>query len=272
MTDTSAHYLPDSGASNERARLHAIEAAYDPGTRHHLARRGPLAGSRVLVAGAGGGSLLPWLSDAVGDTGQVLATDIDTRHLTASAHGRANVDVLVHDFLTEEFPHEAFDLVHARLILIHFPQREEILARLVRALRPGGWLLVEDYDWGSYGPAGTHARDDAARALIDKLAGLYRQHGFDPFVGRKLPGMLRRAGLAEVDAEGRVLTLRGSTSTLATIYLGSHAQFLARDDIGALISEQETADLERRMSDPEFDMAGQTMMAVWGRRPGPDRT
>ncbi|MFJ3825559.1 methyltransferase domain-containing protein [Streptomyces nodosus] len=266
MTDLSEHYLMDGSAPNERDRLGAIESTYDPGTLRHLSRLGLGPGSRVLVAGAGGGSLLPWLSEAVGDSGSVLATDIETQHLTATEQP-ANVTVLRHDFLTEEFPADTFDLVHARLILIHFPQREHILARLVRALRPGGRLLVEEYDWGSYGPVGSPGQNESARALIDKLAGFYRLHGFDPFVGRKLPGMLRRAGLVDVDAEGRVLTLRGATSSLAAIYLGSHVQFLARDDIGGLISAEETAGLLARMSDPDFDMTGQTMMAAWGRLP-----
>lgn len=44
-------------------------------------------------------------------------------------------------------PAGAFNLVHARLLLEHLPQRDEVLRALVRALRLGGWLLVEDFDW-----------------------------------------------------------------------------------------------------------------------------
>ena len=39
-----------------------------------------------------------------------------------------------------------FDLVHARLVLVHVPDRARALATMVAALRPGGWLLVEDAD------------------------------------------------------------------------------------------------------------------------------
>jgi trans-aconitate methyltransferase len=41
-----------------------------------------------------------------------------------------------------------FDLVHARLVLVHVPDRARALATMVAALRPGGWLLVEDADTG----------------------------------------------------------------------------------------------------------------------------
>lgn len=266
MTQPPPHYLMDSADPDERERLKAIEDAYDPGTRRHLHNLGVREGSRVLVAGAGAGSFLPWLSDVVGDTGSVLATDIDTRHVEPMAEKYANVEVRRHDFLNEPFPLAQFDVVHGRLILIHFPQREEIIARLVAALKPGGTLLIEDYDWGSSGPAFPSDDADEAVALSEKLARFYRAHGFDPYVGRKLPGLLRRAGIVDVDAEGRVLTLRGASSTLATIYTKSHEQFLARADFNGLIDQEERTAFLRRMADPEFDMTGQTMMAAWGRR------
>ncbi|MBD0741876.1 methyltransferase domain-containing protein [Streptomyces sp. CBMA152] len=267
-TETTSEYLMDSADPDERARLRAIEDAYDPGTLRHLAALGVREGSRVLVAGVGAGSFLPWLSEAVGATGSVLATDIDTRHAAPVADQYENVEVRHHDFLSEDFPGGQFDVVHGRLILIHFPQRDEIIARLAAALKPGGTLLVEDYDWGSCGPAFPSADATAAEELSAKLAPYYREHGFDPYVGRKLPGLLRRAGLVDVDAEGRVLTLRGASSTLAPIYTKSHEQLVARPDARGLISEEETAAFLRRMADLEFDMTGQTMMAAWGRRAG----
>ena len=51
-----------------------------------------------------------------------------------------------HDVAREAPPGDPFDLVHARLVLVHLPDRERALAAMVGALRPGGWLLVEDAD------------------------------------------------------------------------------------------------------------------------------
>src|ERR1039458_7122444 len=44
-----------------------------------------------------------------------------------------------------------FDLVHARLVLVHVPQRAQALAAMVAALKPGGWLLLEEADPGLQG-------------------------------------------------------------------------------------------------------------------------
>jgi trans-aconitate methyltransferase len=48
--------------------------------------------------------------------------------------------------VTDPLPDAAFDLIHARLVLIHVPEREEVLARLVAALKPGGWMVEEEFD------------------------------------------------------------------------------------------------------------------------------
>ncbi len=48
--------------------------------------------------------------------------------------------------MRDDLPTAQFDLIHARLVLIHIPAREAVLERLVTALRPGGWLVIEDFD------------------------------------------------------------------------------------------------------------------------------
>jgi SAM-dependent methyltransferase len=73
----------------------------------------------------------------------VLATDIDVSWLHDADAG---VDVRRHDVATDEPPGDAFDLVHARLVLVHVAARDEALRRMISALGPGGWLVVEDFD------------------------------------------------------------------------------------------------------------------------------
>jgi 2-polyprenyl-3-methyl-5-hydroxy-6-metoxy-1,4-benzoquinol methylase len=82
---------------------------------HHAA--GDRPGLAVLEVGVGGGSVTGWLSKRVGDTGRVVATDVDAGAL-ASSRG-VNVEVLRHDLGAEEAPRSGFDLVHARLVLEH---------------------------------------------------------------------------------------------------------------------------------------------------------
>jgi trans-aconitate methyltransferase len=67
------------------------------------------------------------------------------------------VEVRRHDIETEALPEAEFDLVHTRLELHHLTQRDQALRRMVAALRPGGWIVVEESDWSSMNPDPTEA-------------------------------------------------------------------------------------------------------------------
>ncbi|WP_327697957.1 methyltransferase domain-containing protein [Streptomyces sp. NBC_00459] len=248
----------------ERQRLAAIEAAYDPGTKRHLVALGVGHGSRVLVAGAGGGSIVRWAAEVVGLAGEVVAVDIDTRFVEPLAQLYPNVRVVRQDVVTEDLPGGGFDAACARLLLGHLPQREAVLAKLAATLVPGGGLLVEDFDWGSYGPAEPNAEAEKA---IEVVSAFVRSVGFDTAFGRRLPGVMRRAGLAGVDAEGLVLTLRGETFSLEPMFRQTFERLLPRLIETGQLTEGEAAALHKRFDDPEHDMCTQTLMSVWGRRP-----
>jgi ubiquinone/menaquinone biosynthesis C-methylase UbiE len=128
-------------------RLRALEAALDPGTITELEAVGVGPGWRCLEVGAGGGSIAAWLSDRVAPEGSVLATDLDTSVLQRLS--RPNLEVRPHDVLRDELPEAEFDLIHLRLVLAWLPEPQRALQRLVGALKPGGWLVAEEMDFGS---------------------------------------------------------------------------------------------------------------------------
>ena len=103
----------------ERRRLQLLERLRDPVTVRRLRRLGVSAGWCCLEVGAGAGSIVRWLSDAVGPTGQVLAIDLDTRLLQDL--DAANVEVRAVDVLGDRWDLAGFDLVHARAVLHHLP-------------------------------------------------------------------------------------------------------------------------------------------------------
>ena len=143
MATTGYLLKADEDPGPELRRLRILERLRDPLTVRRLQRLGVTTGWRCLEVGAGAGSIVQWLSDAVGPTGWVLATDIDTRLLQGV--DAANVEVRAHDLLGEHWGLAGFDLVHARAVLHHLPGRQEqAIARLISALRPGGWLLLEE--------------------------------------------------------------------------------------------------------------------------------
>ncbi|MBF6065642.1 class I SAM-dependent methyltransferase [Nocardia terpenica] len=111
---------------------HTIRAMLDAGVRE---------GWRCWDIGAGGGSIASWLAATVGPTGTVLATDLQPQHVRPSP----GIEIRAHDIRIDENP-GTFDLIHARLVLMHLPDRESIVAKLSAALAPGGVLIVSDWD------------------------------------------------------------------------------------------------------------------------------
>jgi SAM-dependent methyltransferase len=122
-----------------RERLSLLEAMADPRTIRNFGKVGVKEGWRCLEIAGGGGSIAEWLCHQVGGSGHVVATDLDPRFLKTI--NVSNLEVWCHDILREPLPMGAFDLVHARAVLVFLPQPVETISKMVAALKPGGWLL-----------------------------------------------------------------------------------------------------------------------------------
>jgi 2-polyprenyl-3-methyl-5-hydroxy-6-metoxy-1,4-benzoquinol methylase len=147
---TTGDYLFPNSDPETPARFAALSELFDEVSIHHLTKLGVRTGWHCLEVGAGSGSIAKWLADRVGPGGHVLATDIDTSFLRCIKS--PNVEVRQHNIAVDALPEATFDLVHSRLVLNHVPQRDEALQRMISALKPGGWILVEDHDSGSMPP------------------------------------------------------------------------------------------------------------------------
>ncbi|BBY08208.1 class I SAM-dependent methyltransferase [Mycobacterium noviomagense] len=196
-------YVYDQGFAEERARMAGIERLWDPGSQALLDELGIGAGRRCLEVGAGGGSLVQWMA---GRGATVVAIDIDTRFIEPLA-GDA-VEIRRADIRTDELPQCEFDLVHARLVLEHLTERRQILARLVAALRPGGWLVVEDYDWTGFG---LDDADPQFQRVSEAIITFMQQAGFEPRYGRRLFDDMAAAGLSDIRGEGRARVIDSSS-------------------------------------------------------------
>ena len=198
------NYIFDNAAEREAAqRFLSLESLHDPHTTRHLLATGVGRGWQCLEIGGGSGSIGRWLADRVGAEGHVLVTDIDPRFLTNS--DRANLEVRRHDVSTDPLPEAAFDLIHTRLVLIHVPQRDAALARLVGALKPGGWLVVEDYDPVIVDRAFPIVNGENAatvRKCLLALRSLMESRGVDMTWGSSLYRRFVAAGLVSVGMEG----------------------------------------------------------------------
>lgn len=183
-------------------RLPLLAAVYDPVTRAYLERIDIARGWSCWEVGAGHGTIAHWLAERVGSTGRVLATDLDIRFLVPLQS--ATLQVSKHDIVHDALPLQRFDLIHARLLLCHLREREQVMDRMIECLKPGGWLVIEDYDGVSLLPdPGIDPPErplQASRALRELL----HSRGVDLRFGRRVASLLRARGLQQVNAEGRV--------------------------------------------------------------------
>jgi SAM-dependent methyltransferase len=263
-----SEYIYDPSMDSERVRLAALEAALDPGTISILDRIGVAAGWSCLEVGGGGGSVTSWLCDRVGPGGRVVATDLDTRFLDEI--DAVNLDVRRHNAVEDDFDRGAYDLVHSRDVLEHIPARLDVLRKKIDALKPGGWLVVEDVDFApelhAVGFATSRSHGRLVSAMMDGLVAMMEQRGIDPLFGRRLPELLVEHGLEDVAGEARAPISNGATdrTTLHKLSLARlgpmmvESGVLAQADLDALVT---------LLDDPGFVIFGPMHVAAWGRAP-----
>lgn len=261
MRDSSTSYVFDG---NPLTRAQTLEQMLDEGTRRVLAMCGVTVGARCLEVGAGGGSIARWLAEQVGPDGQVVATDVVTTFLT-EIPGPENLEVWSHDIVNDPLEERAFDLVHARLVLEHLPERDVALDKLVRSLRPGGWLVIEDVDYASGGPVSELGGEQYARTEAVRLRE-FAKAGVDHYYGRRLPGLLRAHGLVDVDNEGRAWVMSGG-SPAARWFQHSYAHLRARLTSSGELTDADVDEMLELFGNPEWEALSPIFVAVWGRRP-----
>jgi SAM-dependent methyltransferase len=257
-------YAFDNASRHAPARFDALSSIFDEGTIRHLEARGVAEGWSCLEVGGGGGSIAAWLHDRVGPTGRVLATDLDTRFLETLDLPR--LEVRRHDVVSDPLPEAAFDLVHTRLVLVHLPERDRALARLVAALKPGGWVLCEEFDGISMLPDPAVNPREVALEAAAATRRVVAERGVEPRYGRLLPGELERHGLVDLGAEGRVFMWRGGSA--GARLLRANFEQLRDEIVGTgLLSEEELERDIARLDDPSFAAPSPVLWAAWGRRP-----
>lgn len=257
-------YLLDNRQVEAGTRFDALSELFDASTFRHFEAVGIDTGWRCWEVGAGGPTVPAWLARRVGPGGRVLATDIDVSWTaTATAEG---VEVRRHDVALDDPPAGPFDLVHARLVLVHVADRAAALRSMVAALRPGGRLLVEDADPAlqplicpdEYGP-----EQELANRLRRGFRELLSRRGADLSYGRKLPRLLREAGLADVGSDAYFPITSPACAVLETATVH---QVRGKLTAAGLATDEEIDRHLANVASGRLDLATSPMISAWGRR------
>jgi SAM-dependent methyltransferase len=258
-----AEYLLDNRAAVAGARFAALSALFDDNTRRHVDALGIGPGAHCWEVGAGGPTVPQLLAQRVGPGGHVLATDLDVSWIDQVP---PVVEVRRHDIAADELPTSRFNLVHARLVLTHVPQRGPALRRMAAALRPGGWLLIEDFDVELQPLACPDPRNDdeiRANRIRRGFIDLLRRRGTDLRYGRSLPTQLRDSGLVDVTADAYFPLTRPAAARLeATNVVQVRDGLIAH---GHATAEELDAHLAA-IASGHLDLATPPLVSAWGRR------
>lgn len=199
------------GASEELGteQLDHISTLFDRHTTGVLESVGVTTGWRCLDLGSGAGTIAGWLADRVGPEGAAVAVDTDTSRLRA----RPGLQVLQHD-INDRVPGGPYDLIHARLLLMHLSRREQVLQTLADALAPGGWLVTGDF----IGPQGQvlsspSAGDTEVFHRVQEVAHYIVGRGLGMSLdwAREADGAMTRAGLRNIETVEYTQTSAGGS-------------------------------------------------------------
>ncbi len=185
----------------EQKRLSRLNALLNAASLRAMALRG---GERILDVGSGLGQFTRMLAREVGQRGSVIGVERDARQRDEAARQAANdgeahaLEIRVGDAVELPLADDewgTFDVAHARFLLEHVTEPLAVVRSMVRSVRPGGRIILEDDDHDllrlSPEPPGVL---DLWRAYFMT----YRHQGKDPHVGRHLISLLHDAGARPV--------------------------------------------------------------------------
>jgi SAM-dependent methyltransferase len=268
VSSSESEYLL-AGQISELDRLKLQSQVWEPAGRRLLEEFGDDRGRRAVDVGCGVMGWLRLLSEWVGPDGEVVGTDVDDAMLAEATQfvadtGLGNITLAKDDLFATSLEPESFDLVHARYEVAPLGRGSEQLTTYLGLVRPGGTVVLEDPDAGSWHfnpPA------PALESLITLILEAFRQSGGNWDAGRTHLDLFHSAGI-EANVRAEVFALPPGHP-----YLRLPLQ-LATALEARLLSLVEPGDLEQLRNDGEAELKEPgrwgttfTLIQSWGRRP-----
>ncbi|HSR67290.1 MAG TPA: methyltransferase domain-containing protein [Acidobacteriota bacterium] len=260
--ETTGQYIHGS-RPEEQERLSILNEILNEG---YLRQMGLKPGQRVLDVGSGLGQFAQIMARTVAPDGMVLGIERDPQQMATARRllnsGEAAQDPVPLKFrrgdalklplLPDEV--ESFDVVHARFLLEHVPNPGDVIRQMLRAVRPGGRIILSDDDHSTFNPTPEPA---GFPALWQAYLRSYDRLGNDPFIGRRLVALLHEAGLKRI---------RNSIVFFGGCAHQSVFALVAENLIGVLRGAQDTI-LEESLLDPSVFQAAIEGLHTWKQRP-----
>ena len=258
----------------EYERLRAQARVWEVATGRLLDHVGLAPGASCLDAGCGPGETMRLMAHRVGPEGRVAGIDVDESlgamalaGLRSAGHGQCTFTG--HDVTSAEpVPGGPYDLVFARLLLFHLPQRLAVLRRLWDAVAPGGHLVVQEYDLRTISVLPSLASVEEAVRVV---GGAFDAVGCDIRLGARLPAAFAEAGLGApdgTDVAGRVEAFAAGRPMLQATFTSVVPAAVAHGVTTEPAAAETTAALQADAAESGArPMMWPLMIGAWKRKP-----
>ena len=183
----------------------------------------------------------------------------------ARERGLANVEVVQGDARHTGYPGSSFDLVHARTLLINVPEPAGVVAEMARLTRTGGWAAAMEPDIPL---TVCYPRLEAWERMAQLFRISVNSDGADEAIGRRLPGLLRDAGLSDIGVEANMTVYphgHSRRSVRADLFRTLRGKIVAR----GMASAAELDEIDRAVRahlDDSRTLVAHTSFMAWGRK------
>jgi len=270
MSGADPYFLGYRQAEQERLERQSQELAHE--SAWLFDQIGVREGWQVIEVGCGPRGCLGLLSARVGALGRVVGVERSAeqveraRRFVADGHF-SNVEVLAADARAMDLPDRTFGLATARLVLVNVPRPEEVVAEMVRLVRPGGFVALHE-------PDSTTQRCDPPLEAQDRLLQILDAYavsnGIDRSIGLRTPRMLREFGLVDVRVNPLVHVYppgHGRRMLVLEFVANARDRILERGSIGARELDELVAALKRHLENPSTLVVSSLFLQTWGRVP-----
>jgi ubiquinone/menaquinone biosynthesis C-methylase UbiE len=248
--------------------LHIQGDAVAADARIMLDRIGVQPGWQCLDVGCGPRGITNILSERVGPGGRVVGLDKDAEFLAhARANSASNVEFQQGDAYATALPAGTFDLVHMRFVASTAGDPQTLIREAMRLARPGGVVALQEPDVEAFKCHPPHpAWDQLMTALLDVFASV----GADVFLARRLFGLMRQAGLADVQYRPFVWGILASqpmADHLPSTVESMRGAILKRGVIAEAELPRLLAECRKHLRDPGTTQTSFMVAQFWGRKP-----
>ena len=270
MAERDEYFLGYRRAEQERLQKQAEQLGHE--AEWLFDQIGIAAGSRVLEIGCGPRGCLDLLAARVGPSGRVIGIErsedsVNAARAFVAERGLRNVEVHHGDVQSAGLPNASFDLVTARLVLVNVPHPEQIVSEAAALTRPGGSVAFHEIDWAAMV---CDPPNQAWNTFFELLVTFMKENGNDLFIGRKVPRLMRDAGLVELRVNA-ITHVHPPDDERRHLLLDFADNLRERILEQKLITEQAFADLKeglrRHIENPETLVMHGPYIQAWGRKP-----